>query len=68
MARKNKPQIMYLNSTLYNAPSEFANNVIGERIAALRKQRKMSQADLCDSLSLHGIDISRAALWKWENE
>ena len=66
MARKNKPQIMYLNSTLYNAPSEFANNVIGERIATLRKQRKMSQADLCDSLSLHGIDISRAALWKWE--
>ena len=66
MPRKNKAPIIHLNRSLYNAPSEYANNVIGKRIADLRKQRKMSQASLCDELSLHGIDISRTALWKWE--
>lgn len=66
MPRKNKAPIIHLNRPLYNAPSEYANNVIGERIADLRKQQKMSQATLCDELSLHGIDISRTALWKWE--
>ena len=66
MARKAKPQIIYLNPTRYNAPSEFANNVIGGRIVELRNQKGMSQADLCGALSLHGIDISRTALWKWE--
>ena len=66
MPRRNKAPIIHFNRPLYNAPSEYANNVIGERIADLRKQRKMSQASLCDELSLHGIDISRTALWKWE--
>jgi len=66
MPRKSKAQIIHLDQSHYNAPSEYANNVIGERIADLRKQRKMSQAALCGELSQHGIDISRTALWKWE--
>ena len=66
MARKAKAQIVYLNPSKYNAASECANNVIGGRIVELRGKKGMSQNDLCSALLLHGIDISRTALWKWE--
>ena len=38
MARKAKPQIIYLNPTRYNAPSEFANNVVEELLSSATKK------------------------------
>lgn len=67
MPRINKNQLQISDASHYDAVSEYAGNVIGRRIVALRKKHRMSESDLCRELSLHGINISRAALWKWEN-
>ena len=50
----------------YNVAAEKEENVIGSRIAAARKSKGWNLAALSDSLKEYGIDLSRAAINKWE--
>lgn len=42
------------------------NNICGERIAALRTARKLSQRQLADMLQLQGLDIDKNAVQRIE--
>jgi len=53
-------------SNKYNVAAEKDQNVIGTRIAAARKNRGWSLAKLAGNLTEYGIDLSKAALSKWE--
>ena len=50
----------------YNAQVERSENVIGSRIAAARKQRGWNLAVFADTLKQYGVDLSKAAVNKWE--
>ena len=50
----------------YNAVAERDENVIGARIAAARRNRGWNLGDLTDSLRGYGIELSKAAVNKWE--
>ena len=50
----------------YDAAAERAENVLGARIAAARKLRGWNLNALAESLSRHGVEISRGAVSKWE--
>ena len=50
----------------YNVNLEREENVIGSRIAAARRNKGWNLAALSDALKDHGIELSRAAINKWE--
>ncbi len=50
----------------YNAAEERAENIIGSRIAAARKQRGWNLSVLADTLKGYGVELSKAAVNKWE--
>ena len=50
----------------YNVVTEREENVIGSRIAAARKNRGWNLTILSDTLKEYGIDLSKAAINKWE--
>ncbi|MBQ6528402.1 MAG: helix-turn-helix domain-containing protein [Clostridia bacterium] len=54
-------------SQIYNAVEAKKQNLVGKRIAAIRKARKLTQADVCDALKRYGISIQPAALSRWES-
>lgn len=41
-------------------------NVIGTKICSARKERGLSQQQLCDLLAEYGVSVKKAALSKWE--
>ena len=43
-------------------------NIIGQRIAEMRKAQNMSADELCDKLALFGISIGWYRLSLWENQ
>ena len=49
-----------------NKSSSGKNNICGETIARLRKQRKLSQRELADALQLAGLDIDKNAIQRIE--
>lgn len=51
---------------MYNAKFDKDENGIGKRIAAARKQKRITAQQLCDELEQYGISVSRPALGKWE--
>ena len=50
----------------YNAALERNENVIGSRIAAARKRRGWNLGVLTDTLKGYGVELSKAAVNKWE--
>ena len=51
----------------YNAAEAKKENLIGSKMAALRKKRHMTQGDLIKRLADYGIVIQQGAVTKWEN-
>ena len=43
------------------------NNICGEKIAQFRKELKLSQRELADSLQLVGLDIDKNAVQRMES-
>lgn len=50
----------------YNATTDKDRNFIGRRLAEARKKQKLTLNDLSDLLKNYGLDVSRAAISKWE--
>lgn len=50
----------------YRADEERGNNIIGERISALRKEAGLSLAEFSDYLRGFGVDVMTGAISKWE--
>ena len=51
----------------YNAKQAKDNNEIGSKIAAIRKKRHISQAELARLLAECGVSVQPAAVAKWES-
>ena len=51
----------------YNAKQAKDNNEIGSKIAAIRKKRHISQAELARLLAERGVSVQPAAVAKWES-
>lgn len=51
----------------YNAKTSKENNLVGRKIAELRKKRHLTQGELIKRLDLYGVEIQQAAVTKWEN-
>ena len=52
---------MFINKT-----KDDRNNLCGLRIAALRKERSMSQRELADALQLLGMEVDKNAIQRIE--
>ena len=52
---------MFINKTI-----EGLNNFCGKKIAALRKEMKISQRELADRLQLSGLDVDKNAIQRIE--
>ena len=52
---------MFTNKTI-----EGLNNLCGKKIAALRKEMKISQRELADRLQLSGLDVDKNAIQRIE--
>ena len=55
------------NNSSFQIDEARKQNLIGKRIAEIRKARKMTQSDVCKALEHYGISIQPAALSRWEN-
>lgn len=53
---------MFINKT-----KDGKNNVCGKRIAAYRKEMKLSQKKLADRLQLIGLDVDKNAVQRMES-
>lgn len=51
----------------YNAKTAKENNMIGRKIAVLRKKRHLTQGELIKRLAPYGVEVQQAAVTKWEN-
>lgn len=68
--RKNKAEIIPIDREKqrpYDAASEKEQNVIGTRIAQLRKEKGLSLAALSRLLGQYGLGIQRTGLSRWES-
>ena len=63
---KAKEGIVIPFSSKYNVAAEKEQNVIGSRIMAARENRGWTLGNMADNLTEYGIDLSKAALSKWE--
>lgn len=63
--KKTIPDEMVLSQD-YDAAQERELNVIGKKIAEVRNKKGISLASLCDCLSRYGVELTRAAIGKWE--
>ena len=52
---------MFINKT-----ADGRNNLSGLKIAALRRQRSLSQRELADQLQLNGLDVDKNAIQRIE--
>ena len=52
--------------TAYRADLERENNTIGQRIAAIRRERGLSLRRLSELLEGYGVHVTAAAISKWE--
>lgn len=52
---------MFINKT-----PDGRNNVCGEQIARIRKERRKSQRELADALQLAGLDLDKNAVQRME--
>ena len=52
---------MFINKT-----ADGRNNLCGLKIAALRRQRSLSQRELADQLQLNGLDVDKNAIQRIE--
>lgn len=50
-----------------NKAPDGSNNISGSRIAALRKELRISQRQLADELQLRGLDIDKNAIQRIES-
>ncbi len=50
-----------------NKAPDGSNNISGPRIAALRKELRISQRQLADELQLRGLDIDKNAIQRIES-
>lgn len=53
---------MFINKT-----QDGRNNICGNKIAALRKELKLSQRALADKLQLIGLDVDKNAIQRMES-
>ena len=52
----------------FDAAEARKQNLVGKRIAAIRKARKLTQADVCEALQRdHHISLQPAAISRWEH-
>lgn len=49
-----------------NKAADGKNNICGEKIALLRKERKLSQRALADKLQLKGLNVDKNAIQRIE--
>ncbi len=55
-------------SPAFDAAEARRQNLVGKRIAEIRKARKMTQAEVCEALKrTHHISVQPAAISRWEN-
>ena len=54
---------MFINKT-----QDGRNNICGNKIAALRKELKLSQRALADKLQLIGLDVDKNAIQRMESD
>lgn len=69
-SRKNKAEIIPIDKTKqrpYDAAVEKEQNIIGTRIAQLRKEKGLSLAALSRLLGEYGLGIQRTGLSRWES-
>lgn len=69
-SRKNKAEIIPIGKTKqrpYDAAVEKEQNIIGTRIAQLRKEKGLSLAALSRLLGEYGLGIQRTGLSRWES-
>ena len=50
-----------------NKAKNGRNNLCGEKIAAIRKEMKISQRELADRLQLAGLDVDKNAIQRIES-
>jgi len=51
----------------YNAKSAKENNIIGRKIAEVRKRKHLTQGELIKRLTAYGVEVQQGAITKWEN-
>ena len=49
-----------------NKSNDGKNNICGKRIAAIRKEMKISQRMLADRLQIYGLDVDKNAIQRIE--
>ncbi len=49
-----------------NKSNNGAHNICGRNVAALRKQKRLSQNQLASLLQLHGLDVDKNAIQRIE--
>ena len=66
MSKKPISEGQNMTDIKYNIKRAKDDNIVGNKIAEIRKERRLTQSDLVEALSGYGVSIHKTAAAKWE--